>query len=82
MSDLTEEIRGQVAPGTPAALVEAMAAQLRTMREARQLIEADGVMVRDGKQNPIEHPCLAVERAAQKALNELMRPWLRRGGAA
>jgi len=81
MSDengLLEEIRAQCVPGTPAALLESMGSQLRVMREARRLIETDGVMVRDGKQNPIEHPCLAVERAAQKALSELMRQWVRR----
>ena len=76
--DLLAEVQAQCVQGTPAALLEAMAGQLKVMREARRLIETDGVMVRDGKQNPIEHPCLAVERAAQKALNELMRGWVRR----
>lgn len=76
--DLLEEIRAQCVPATPPALLEAMAGQLKTMREARRLVEVDGVMVRDGKQNPIEHPCLAVERAAQKALNDLMRFWVKR----
>ena len=41
-------------------------------------VDADGVMVRDGKQNPIPHPCLELERQAQRALNELMRGWVRR----
>jgi len=77
-TNLVEEVRAQCVPGTPAALVESMASQLRVMREARRLIETDGVMVRDGKQNPVEHPCLAVERAAQKALSELMRQWVKR----
>lgn len=63
---------------TPAVLLEAMAAQLVAMREARRLVEVDGVMVRDGKQNPISHPCLELERQAQRQLAELMRGWVKR----
>ena len=65
-------------PETPGPLVEAMASQVDAMRQARQLVDVDGVMVRDGKQNPIPHPCLELERQAQRTLNELMRGWVRR----
>jgi hypothetical protein len=73
-----EQVRGSCVPETPEVLVEAMASQVLAMREARRLVEADGVMVRDGKQNPISHPCLDLERQAQRQLAELMRGWVRR----
>jgi hypothetical protein len=73
-----EEIKGACVAGTPRPLLEAMAAQLVAMREARRLVDADGVMVRDGKQNPIAHPCLELERQAQRQLAELMRGWVKR----
>jgi len=73
-----EEVRASCVPETPSPLLEAMASQLLAMRQARALVEADGVMVRDGKQNPIAHPCLDLERQAQKQLAELMRGWCRR----
>jgi hypothetical protein len=73
-----DEVRASCIPETPGPLLEAMASQLVAMRQARALVEADGVMVRDGKQNPIAHPCLDLERQAQKQLAELMRGWTRR----
>jgi hypothetical protein len=73
-----EQVRVSCLPETPEPLLEAMASQLVAMRQARALVEADGVMVRDGKQNPIAHPCLDLERQAQKQLAELMRGWTRR----
>lgn len=71
-------VRESVVPETPGPLVEAMASQVDAMRQARALVDKDGVMVRDGKQNPIPHPCLELERQAQRALNELMRAWVKR----
>jgi len=73
-----DRVRASVVAETPLPLVEAMASQVDAMRQARALVDADGVMVRDGKQNPIPHPCLELERKAQQALNELMRCWVRR----
>ncbi|MEI7863171.1 MAG: P27 family phage terminase small subunit [Planctomycetota bacterium] len=73
-----KEVRASVLADTPVPLLEAMASQVDAMRQARALVDTDGVMVRDGKQNPIPHPCLELERQAQRALNELMRGWVRR----
>jgi hypothetical protein len=77
-SESVAQVKDSVVPETPAPLIEAMASQLDAMRQARALVDADGVMVRDGKQNPIPHPCLELERQAQRVLNELMRGWVRR----
>ena len=73
-----KQVKASVVAETPAPLLEAMASQLDAMRQARALVDADGVMVRDGKQNPIAHPCRELERQAQRALNELMRGWVKR----
>jgi len=77
-SESVAQVKDSVVPETPVPLIEAMASQLDAMRQARALVDADGVMVRDGKQNPIPHPCLELERQAQRVLNELMRGWVRR----
>lgn len=73
-----DEVRASCVAETPEPLLEAMAAQLQAMRQARELVNVDGVLVRNAKQDPIEHPALALERQAQRALNELMRGWVKR----
>lgn len=73
-----DEVAASCVPETPRPLLEAMAAQLDAMRQARALVAVDGVLVRNAKQDPIEHPALALERQAQRALNELMRGWVKR----
>lgn len=73
-----DEVRRSCVPETPEPLLEAMASQLEAMRQARALVAADGVLVRNSKQDPIEHPALALERQAQRSLNELMRGWVKR----
>jgi hypothetical protein len=73
-----KQVRASVIAETPEPLIEAMASQVDAMRQARVLVDKDGVMVRDGKQNPIPHPCLELERQAQRTLNDLMRGWVKR----
>lgn len=41
-------------------------------RQARALIEAEGVIVHDAKGRPVPHPAIAVERSAGRD----MRAWL------
>ena len=77
-TDPLEEVTAACVPECPRPLLEAMASQIVAMREARRLIALDGLMVRDGKQNPVAHPCLEIERQAQKTLDGLMRAWVRR----
>lgn len=65
-------------PQTPGLVVDQILAQMAAAAEARVRIEHDGMMVRDGKNNPMAHPCLEVERTAQRQVAELMRPWVKR----
>ncbi len=69
----------EIAPGlkakTPDVIVEAMVRQIQTMREARRLVELDGHMVRDGKDNPVRHPALQIEAEAQATLQRLLLKW-------
>jgi hypothetical protein len=51
---------------------EAAAVQLVRMRDASKRIEAEGLLVADGKGNPVAHPALEVERLAQDHLRRLL----------
>jgi phage terminase small subunit len=69
------ELRPTLKAGTPPALVEAICCQVHVMRGARAAIELDGLMVRDGRNNPIPHPALEVERLAGRQLRDLLGRW-------
>ena len=45
--------------------LEAYCVQVARMREAQAQIDKDGIIVRDAKGNPVPHPALAIEKAAQ-----------------
>lgn len=75
MSDLWREVEPTLYADTPPAMIEAVCSQLRTLRRARELIEADGLVVMDGKNIAMEHPALAIERNAIKQLAELNGKW-------
>lgn len=53
-------------------VAEAAAVQLARMRDAAKRIEAEGLLVSDGKGNPVAHPALEVERLAQEHLRRLV----------
>lgn len=74
---MSEDLKG-LEEGTPTAIIEAIRSQIKTMRDARELIDKDGVMVCDAKKNPIAHPCLAIEREAQAHLARLLKEWTAR----
>lgn len=60
---------------TPPAVVEAICTQVKTMRDARVLIEKDGVVVTDGKNNAVEHPAIAIEQKTLKHISDLNKTW-------
>lgn len=45
--------------------VEQMVQQIVTARDARRRIDVDGLVVLGAKDEPVPHPALAIERAAQ-----------------
>ena len=45
--------------------LEAYCTQVARMRDAQGRIDAEGLVVRDVKGNPVPHPALAIEKAAQ-----------------
>ena len=61
----------------PLSIIEALAVQTKTLRDARAAIDADGLIVRDVKQNAVEHPALAIERAAIAQIHQLNKEWAR-----
>jgi hypothetical protein len=60
---------------TPKCAVETAAQQLLVIRECKAMIEKDGVIVRDAKGHPVEHPALSTQRASTKLLNDILKAW-------
>ena len=50
------------------------------MRDAQARIDAEGLIVADAKGNPIPHPAIALERAAQSEVRAWGDRFSRRGG--
>lgn len=64
-------------PGCEGPDLEAYVMQVARMREAQAQIDKDGIIVRDAKGNPVPHPALAIEKAAQvevRAWSERFKP--------
>lgn len=59
-----ELVTGRERPADLVAL-EAAAVQVARMRDAQRRIDDEGLIVPDAKGEPIAHPALVVERAAQ-----------------
>lgn len=55
---------------------DAYCAQVALQRDCRRRISTEGTIVPDGKQNPVAHPAIAIERAAI----EQIRKWGRKYG--
>ncbi len=57
----------ELAPGSPSRGpdFEAYCVQVARLRDAQRRIGAEGMVVADAKGNPVPHPALAIERAAQ-----------------
>ncbi len=73
--DLRNEVYDQVKDFAPDAVVEAIAVQLGTAREARERINREGSVVRDVKGSVIAHPAIKVEADAIKISTALLKQW-------
>lgn len=51
-------------PASAAMLVEAYAAQVLRMRDARARVDSEGEIVPGPRDQPVPHPALAIERAS------------------
>jgi len=70
-----DEIRDQTIDHTPPSIVEAIAIQLHTAREARRRIETEGSVVRDVKGSVVKHPAIQIEADAIKLYTALLGKW-------
>lgn len=50
--------------------VESLVGQVHIARDARARVQADGMMVRGAKDEPVAHPALAVGRAAEAEIRK------------
>lgn len=49
---------------------EAYAGQVCRLRDAQRRLASEGIVIADPKGNPVPHPALAIERAAQVELRQ------------
>lgn len=75
LKEIWKEIVPTLYVDTPPAVVDAICTQVKTMRDARALIEKDGVVVTDGKNNAVEHPAIAIEQKTLKHISDLNKVW-------
>lgn len=80
LSDELKAIWNEILPsydeGTPPIILETICSLIQTLRQSRILIKKDGVIVRDGKNNAVEHPALGTERATITKINDMTRKWM------
>lgn len=67
-----EELRKQVAPRIPEAILEQMAVQLYISRECSQRVIDEGSTVRAISGNAVEHPAINTGIKATEALMKIM----------
>lgn len=53
------------------ALLESMSVQIARARDAQARIDGEGIVIADPKGNPVPHPAIAIERAAQVEIVKL-----------
>ena len=75
LAEIWDELAPTLRTDAPPPVIEALCSQVSTLRKCRKLVATDGVIVRDGKNNPIEHPALGVERSALKQIATLTAKW-------
>ena len=76
ISDIWSEIHQDYWDHIGIAGLEAVCVLVHTAREAQQRLEADGMIVNDGKGNPIPHPAIAIHKSATDSL----RSWTHQFG--
>lgn len=67
LPDAEREVWEQMtaAGAAPGPELEAFAGQVARLREAQRRIAAEGLIIADAKGNPIPHPAISIEKAAQ-----------------
>ena len=78
-SETFDEVYPQVEPGTPEAIIEAIAIQLDQAREARERINGEGSVVRDMRGTVIPHPAIKIEADAIKIYTGLLAKHKQKG---
>ena len=72
-NEIKAEVRASVDVMTPSVIVEAIATQLKTARDARARIEEEGTVVRDMGGRVIPHPAIKIEADAIKLYADLIK---------
>ncbi len=66
------ETVGGMKSGTAPQVAEMIAVQIQTARDCRARIDRDGFLVADSRGNPIPHPAIDMEAAAQSRATKLL----------
>ena len=72
LAEIWAEMSPQVESTIAAAGLESLCGQVARMRDARERIDEDGLVVADSRGNPVPHPAIAIEKTAQAEV----RNWL------
>ena len=80
IEEIIEEIYEQVSSKTPDAILEAIAVQIYTAREARDRVLDEGSVVRDSKGEVIPHPAIKIEANAIKMYVDMIEKNQRKVG--
>lgn len=65
IAEIIDELRAEVGDGPTDAELEAYATQVSRLRDAARRVESEGLIISDSKGQPLPHPALEIERAAQ-----------------
>jgi len=72
IEEIIEELLDQVSKKTPYVILEAIAAQIYSAREARKRVLEEGSVVRDIRGEVVPHPALKIEANATKLYVEMV----------
>jgi len=75
--ELTTGFAPEDLTGSAGIAIEAYAVQVARLRDAQRRIDTDGLVVRDDKGRPVEHPAVKIERETQAQI----RAWAAAGVA-
>jgi phage terminase small subunit len=70
-----DEARAQLSNRAPGIVVEALAHQIETLREATRRVAEEGVVVRDMRGAVVPHPAIEVARLATREIAALVGKW-------
>ena len=80
LAEIMEELRPQLDPELTEVGLEVLASQVYLQRQAALRVREEGLMVLDGRGNPVPHPAIAIERDLRKEILGWLEKYRREPG--